>query len=203
MTIFSGNRPLLDAFRQGHREALSSVYRAYVDEVATLIRRGFTVDAARVSVPGVAEPQRQRDLIQDVFVRAFDERARLAYDGVSPFRPWLMRIAKNAVIDEWRKTGRLIALEDAAASKTVSELDAVLPVSPEEEFTWEALRKATRAFCATLEPPLPRFVQLRFEEENSQADVAKALGVSRRQIRTWEEVVRRRLRRHLAALGLP
>lgn len=200
MTVFDGNRALLDAFRRGERPALTSVYQRYVDEVATLIRRGFTLDAARVTIPGVSSPQRQLDLAQEVFVRAFSEKGRLSYDGISPFRPWLLRIAKNLMIDEGRRSGRTVPLDDAA--QAALERDDAPLAAPEDELNWKNLREATLAFCATLDPERRRFVQLRFENELSQADTAAALNVSRRQVRTMEDEVRGQLRAHLEKTGL-
>ena len=155
------------------------------------------MELARVAVPGVREPQRQCDLTQEVFVRAFSQRARLSYDGLSPFRPWLLRIAKNLMIDEGRRSGRMVASVDLAPVDS----DPVNPVSPEEELEWNNLRTSTRAWCATQDDQLQRFVLLRFEEERSQIEVAQALGVSRRQVRKMEELVRSRLRRHLKRAG--
>lgn len=205
MTVFEGKRALLDAFRRGDRAALTDIYARSVHEVAMLVRNGFSVGTEGGVVPGVREPQRQLDLIQEVFLRAFSEKARLSYDGLSPFRPWLMRIAKNLVIDEARRSGRLVALdgpEAIAEGGARLDMGTILPVAPEEELEWKNLREATKAWCAALDPALQRFVGLRFEEERSQADVAETLGVTRRRVRTMEAWVRAELRRHLKSRGL-
>jgi RNA polymerase sigma-70 factor (ECF subfamily) len=199
--IFEDNRALLDSYRRGDRAALTTVYSRYVDEVAALVRRGFRLDTAGVTIPGVREPQKQLDLIQEVFVRAFAERARLAYDGLSPFRPWLLRIAKNLMIDEGRRSGRVVAFDDAAQAALENDEPALL-VSPEDELASKRLREAAAAFRAGLAQAHQRFVQLRFENELSQADVAQALNVSRRQVRTLEQELRLQLRRFLKEKGL-
>jgi RNA polymerase sigma factor (sigma-70 family) len=201
MTLLLGNRSLLDAFRRGERAALATVYTHYVQDVAALVRRGFSLSEARVVVPGERDLQRQRDLLQEVFLRAFSEKGRLGYDGVSPFRPWLLRIAKNLMIDEGRRAGRLLDTK-LVAEETFEENEPALPVSPEDELEWKTLREATQAFCATLDLEQQRFVQLRFTEERSQAEVAAQLGVTRRRVRTLEETVRAGLRKHLKSLGL-
>ncbi len=46
MSIFDNNRELLDRFRRGDRAALAEVYEHYVDDVALLARRGFTIESA-------------------------------------------------------------------------------------------------------------------------------------------------------------
>jgi RNA polymerase sigma-70 factor (ECF subfamily) len=195
--VFDNDRALLDSFRRGEQRALTTVFSTYVDEVATLVQRGFTMSVSRVVVPGERDLHRQRDLVQETFVRAFSERARLAYDGISPFRPWLLRIAKNLMIDEGRRAGRLVATPAVDV-----DLAQVNDVSPEDELEWKTLRGATVAWKATLDAETLRFVQLRFEDEHSQAEVAAAMKVTRRRIRTLEQVVRDALRRWLVERGL-
>jgi len=46
------------------------------------------------------------DVVQEVFVRALSEKARTSYDGLRPYRPYLLRIAKNLMIDRARRIGR-------------------------------------------------------------------------------------------------
>src|SRR5690606_26497887 len=45
MPIFASDRDLLDRFRRGEREALTTVYEQYVDTVGALARRGFTIES--------------------------------------------------------------------------------------------------------------------------------------------------------------
>lgn len=200
MTVFEGNRTRLDAFRSGDRAVLTLVYQWCVDDVATLVSRGFSTGDPPVKVPGVADADRQRDLVQESFVKAFAPSARLAYDGLSPFRPWLLRIAKNLMIDEGRRTGRLLVSTEAANAAT--DDGPPLPASPEDELEWKRLREATLAFRATLDPSLRHFVQLRFEDGASQTSVAQTLGMTRRRVRTLEQWVRDALRQHLESTKL-
>jgi RNA polymerase sigma factor (sigma-70 family) len=195
VTVFSGNRTLLEAFRRGERAALTAVYQVYVDDVAELVRCGFTLDS-HLRVRGVRAPDRQRDLVQEVFLRALSAPARTAFDGISPYRPYLRRIAKNLMIDEARKAGRQVEVEAGAEESPGGGADPELP-SPEEDLEWRRLREATRAYCSSLSDPLRRFVRVRFEEEQSQRDAAEALQVTRRKVRTWEEELREGLRRYL------
>lgn len=199
MTVFEGHRARLDGFRRGEREVLALVYDHYVDVVATLVLRGFSSGEPPVRVPGVTAAEGQADLVQESFLKAFAPDARLAYDGLSPFRPWLLRIARNLMIDRGRRSGRLVVSSEVA-NASVEEAEP-LPAAPEEELEWKRLREATVAFCATLDPALRRFVQLRFEEGVSQAGVAEALGMTRRKVRTLEQWVRDALRQHLESTG--
>jgi RNA polymerase sigma factor (sigma-70 family) len=195
VTVFSGKRTLLEAFRRGERAALTAVYQEYVDDVAELVRRGFTLES-NARVRGVRAYDRQRDLVQEVFLRAFSAPARTAFDGISPYRPYLRRIAKNLMIDEARKAGRQVEVEAGLDESSGEGADLELS-SPEEDLEWRRLREATRAYCSSLSDTLRRFVRVRFEEEQSQRDAAEALQVTRRKVRSWEEELREGLRRYL------
>jgi RNA polymerase sigma factor (sigma-70 family) len=195
MPIFENNRPLLDAFRRGDRSALTEVYQFYVERVAALVRFGFTIDGPpAVQVPGVFEPEIQCELVQEIFIRAFAEPARLAYDGLRSYRPYLMRIAKNLLIDRARQR--------IPASVSFDDADETIPehaefVSPEEALHWQALSAEAEAFVAGLDAEARDLVRLRFEEDCSQAEAAERMGVSRRRVRTLEARVQKGLLRHL------
>src|SRR5262245_21489029 len=99
------DRALLDAFRQGKRHALERVYRAYVAAVATGLRRGFTFHASgrECRFHGCRTEHDFEDRLHTIFAAAFKERARLSYDGLSPYKTYLLGIAKNAIIDDFRR----------------------------------------------------------------------------------------------------
>src|SRR3954470_15987411 len=136
MTVFLGDRPLLDAFRRGDRPALSA--------------------------------------------RAFAPAARAAHDGIRPYGAYLRRIAKNLMIDRLRAAGPAVSLDDEDAQLVVA------PEAAELDPAWLEQREVTSEFIAGLAPELRRLVTLRFEDELSQNQVAEALGISRRRVRTLE-----------------
>ena len=183
------DRILLDAFRAGDPDALTAVFNAHVDDIARVVRFGFALDE-RSHVRGVADAEEQRDLIQEVFVRAFSDKARVAYDGLRPYRPYLLRIAKNLMIDRARKLGRSPTKAEPTAD--MPSLDALIdrdaPVpAPEEDIDWNNQRAIAKRYMASLSAELSHFVELRFVDCLSQADVANALGVTRRRVRTLEK----------------
>ena len=208
MTIFASDRALLDRFRRGDRDALVAVYERYVDEVATLARRGFTIEAhATVYVRG-ADRDGEYELTQETFARAFTEKARLAYDGIQPYRPYLLRITKNLMIDRFRaepNPARTVELDAIG----VGDLDQLLATNAElgradEPIALDdrALFVATREYVATLDPETQRFVALRFEDELSQDETAAQLRCTRRRVRTLEHEVQHGLRSWLKTRGL-
>ncbi len=199
MTFFDGRRDRLDAFRRGERAVLTEVFHAYVDRISTLVRHGFRLPTQGIVIAGASDIERERDLVQEVFARAFSERARLGFNALLPYGPYLLQIARNLMVDEARKGGTL-------ANRTVSdvELEAAesLELSADEQLEQERLKAVTAEYCAGLPSEVREFVRLRYEAGLSQRDVATQLGVSRRRVRTWEEMVHEGLRALLKTRGL-
>jgi RNA polymerase sigma factor (sigma-70 family) len=172
--IFENDRPLLDAFRRGQKAALSRVYFAYVDEVARVVR--------------------DRELIQEVFVRAFSESARLAYDGLRPYRPYLLRIARNVLVDRLRARGREVDVDTLELADEKPSADELLHTA--------RMKEATAEHVARLSAEEKRFIRLRYEEGLSQEDVAKQMKATRRRMRTLEKRIEEGLVAHLRKRGL-
>ena len=194
MTVFEANRALLAAFRSGDRAALTKVYWHYVEAVERLLRLGFST--AEYRVPGLPSAD-IGDAVQETFTRALAPRARDAYDGLRPFRPYLLRIARNLLIDRARRSDRIhygAALNQDTADQTAQ--------SPEEFLASNRLRDATKDFVAQLDPRAREVVTLRFEEGRAQQEVATTLGITRRKVRTIETRLRRELAAHLRQAGL-
>lgn len=196
MTVFEGKRELLDAFRAGDRSALEVVYMRYVDDVFDLARYGFALGGGK-RVPGSTLPDLQRDLVHDVFVRAFAERARVAYDGLRPYRPYLLRIARNAIIDAARRRGA-VPLE--LVDDDVADPDPAAP--PADDLDWQRLTSAARGWREGLDSECRELVRLRFEEDLGQREAAARMRATRRRVRTLEARVRRGLLAYLRELGL-
>src|ERR671919_469239 len=90
---------LLEAFRRGEREALARVYRDHVDDVEAFLR-------ARLARAGRLTAWSLADLVQDVFLRAFANKARASYDGQREYQPYLRALARNLLIDRLRRSVR-------------------------------------------------------------------------------------------------
>jgi RNA polymerase sigma-70 factor (ECF subfamily) len=188
VTIFEGNRELLLAFRGGDRAALSCVYWHYVDDVERLARLKFSIGAADAL----------SDIIQETFLRAFSPGARQTYDGLRPYRPYLLRIARNLLMDRTRAVGR------APVDPIDAELETLADPgdAPETLLAERELVEATRTWVEQLPGEQQTFVRLRFEQGLSQDDVAVTMGVTRRRVRTLEKRVRALLCDHLRSAGM-
>ena len=194
MTLFRDRPELLAAFRRGDRSALVEVYWAYIDRVERLIRAGW-----RTPKGDRADPPRREDvadLIQETFARAFAERARLAFDGLREFGPYLATIARNLLVDWARRQGREIPVdfdEDELAAAATEVFDDV-----DTRWADGATVRVVQEYLSALPPELADVHRERYIHSRSQRDAAAALGISRQQLRTREKRLRDGLRRRLS-----
>jgi len=207
MSIFENNRDLLARFRRGEREALEQVYEAFVNDVAILARRGFTIQSQdHVYVTG-ADAEAEKELVQESFVKAFGEKARFSFDGLRPYRPFLLRITKNLMIDRYRLCKKQRTRQGGRGIGDIDELlernaDFGVFEDQDESLHWKRLEAATKDFLAKLDTESRDVIHFRFENELSQDVVAKQLECSRRRVRTVEKRVQQQLKKHLKRLGL-
>jgi RNA polymerase sigma factor (sigma-70 family) len=87
----------------GDPAAFTALYRANVGAVTHIVR------------DTVSDPQAAADLVQETFARALEKLGSLREP--ERFRPWLMTIARNAVRDRHRSSGRVRveSLDDEAS----------------------------------------------------------------------------------------
>lgn len=88
---------LVKRAKQGHEEALTSIYNLYFEKIYRFIYY-------RVGHKEVAE-----DLAEEVFLKAFSKISGITEDGA--FEGWLYQIARNKVIDHYRDKKQTVALE--------------------------------------------------------------------------------------------
>jgi RNA polymerase sigma-70 factor (ECF subfamily) len=120
---------LMARYAQGSQEAFEELFRRHERSVyAYFLRR-------------VRTKARARDLYQELFLRL--HRFRADYDSARPFEPWLFRIARHVLVDEWRQIHRRseVALDEAERSSA----------EPDAE-SRAASREAVRRALADLSP---------------------------------------------------
>lgn len=191
------DREHLAAFRDGKRDALERVYRKFVPEVSAFLRRGFmyNVDATRVRFGGVRDSFELESYVQEVFARAFEPRARMAYDGVRPYGAFLLGIARHLVLDRLRSNARHreVITAPALLEATVAQPPEV-DLADDERRVRELVSDFLQRECDERDRVL---YEHRFQRELTQTDAAAAAGLSRIQVRRWETKFRARLLRFL------
>jgi RNA polymerase sigma-70 factor (ECF subfamily) len=195
MADLRDDRAWLAAFRAGDHRALERVYRAHVNEVAQLLRRGFSFQnqEGTYRFRGYRSEFDLENALQEAFLRAFSERARLAYDGLRPYGAYLAAIVRNVVIDAFRRLAK-----EAGTFVAEREDD---PPAPASDLEAEELGRLLVGALNGLEAADRELYEIRFTRGLSQREAARALGLSRIQIRRRENRVKRRLLEALRAGG--
>ena len=173
------------AFRRGDREATEKVYRDHIEVVERYVRTAL-FRAGKLSAANLA------DVVQDVFTKAFSRSARERYDSSREYAPFLMTIARNALIDWLRKCGRELPEGDlethfapALSSAWVAENETYGP----------ELLAAVSSYVESLPAPLRAVHERRFIAAEPQGRAAETLGISRQNLRTLERKLVDGLRR--------
>jgi RNA polymerase sigma-70 factor (ECF subfamily) len=154
--------------------------------------RRFVYDVARRIV---GDPDAAADVAQDSLLLAYRHRDR--FRGESLYRTWLYRIAVSAALSHLRRRRRTSARE----ALVVGEGDGPVEPSPSPEqqvAAGEAVARACRALAA-LDDQFARVLQLRFLDDLSEAEVARALGLSLATVKIRTHRGRHALRAALSA----
>jgi RNA polymerase sigma-70 factor, ECF subfamily len=106
------------------------------------------------------------DLTAEVFHQALGKLSGFEWRGV-PFSAWLYRIASNAIADRWQRAAR-----EQGSPLADDPPDSHVGANPEEiERTAQLFR-----LVKTLPDDQRRVIEMRFAEEKSIREIAKALG---------------------------
>jgi len=149
-------------------------------------RHGDRVYRALVLI--VKDPEDARDLAQETFVRFV--RSLDSYRGDASLKSWLLRIATNLALNRLRDRERrgdalsLDALPEALAP------GAPLEHGPEEVALRRLAMDEVKRFVDGLSPPLRAVAVLRFLEEQSYEEIARALEVQIGTVRSRLNAVR-------------
>ena len=178
----------LARFREGDRDVLAAVYQRHFDHVARTLRAGFHVRTPNgiVLVPAMDSQFDVECGCQEVFLRAFSDSARRAYDGVRPLRTYLKQIARNWRIDRFRSQGRWEPMSQ------VPEPDISVP-NAESDLCRQELRALIKAFVGGLPERDRHYYEARYHDGQNQTNAAAVQGMTRIQGRRIESRIKREL----------
>jgi RNA polymerase sigma-70 factor (ECF subfamily) len=151
---------ILEACRRGDREAFRTLYEAYKDRVYSIAFYFFHADADTAG-----------EVTQQVFVKLMREIAR--FRGDAAFSTWLYRMVVNTCLDRSRRNRRQTVAEDPVV------LDRTpVHASQEDSFAQHEVAASVRQAIAALPAKLRAAILLRYFDELSYADMARALNCS-------------------------
>jgi RNA polymerase sigma factor (sigma-70 family) len=211
------DKKLLEAFKMGDREAMDTVYRHYVAGVSGFLRKGFTFRSgtSHLYFKGIQDSQEISAAVQEVFRRAFEDRARQSYNGVNSFSNWVLAIARNLVINQFRnreisfsnyvskadERGHLTVMDEEITEEFSGLLYAEKALSQDAAAEETELKNLVGDFMHELTAHEREVLTLRFTEGLGQEETAQKLGSTRMKVRTIEAKLRARLRTHLRNTG--
>jgi RNA polymerase sigma-70 factor (ECF subfamily) len=126
------------------------------------------------------------DVVQETFMRYWQQGA-----GVRKPREWLFKVARNACLDRFRKSGRLVSHEQAAPPEPSDERD------PEWHYSQRELESDVQRLVAELPEPQRSLVVLFDLQGVDGAGCAAILGLNVNQVKVYLHRARRRLREQL------
>lgn len=178
---------VLEAVRRvvdGDVEAFAAVVNAHRKLVAADLSRRLPAQ----DVPEVA---------QDVFIRTF--RALPSYRGEAPLRIWILRIARHAAMDFWRKQYRrrervLSDLDESGLAHVEASQQAQVAQRNADEDARAVACERLEAALVRLSPDDRAVITLVELEERSMEDAARRLGCGLSAVKVRAFRARRRLR---------
>ncbi|MBS1567166.1 MAG: RNA polymerase sigma-70 factor [Bacteroidetes bacterium] len=151
---------LLQRIARGDRVAFNKLYTRYLDN---LYRYVFLFTrSAEIS----------EEIVQDVFIRLWESRDLLA--DVHSFQPYLLRAAKNKIMDDRRRRQvRRRALEGLRAQS------AEQPLTPGDAFDYKAYYLLVQEAIGQLTPRRQEVFRLSTEKGLSYDEIAAQLQISK------------------------
>jgi|APLak6261682754_1056148.scaffolds.fasta_scaffold13717_2 RNA polymerase sigma-70 factor (ECF subfamily) len=202
MSWLSEDRARLTGFHEGQRKVMEAVYLHYAPRLSALVTRGLAIQGGRVRV---TSPFDVGAVVQETFTRAFQEKARRAYDGTSPYLAYLSSIARNYLLNERRVREELA--EDPSVELTLGRGDdagallSTAPRSPDELAEEQELSRIVKDFLDGRTQPERDVFQARMVERRTQEDAAQVVGLTRIQVRRIEAHLRRALLERFQSSG--
>ncbi len=143
-----------------------AAYASLLREVLPILKR---VVQARI---GFLPAMDREDLVQDILMSV--HAARATYDPARPFKPWLMTIMHNRMVDQARRNSRRAANEVSVDEYPADLADADAGATPDRYGDPEELRRAIKV--------LPKgqrsAVELLKLREMSLKEASQATGMS-------------------------
>jgi RNA polymerase sigma-70 factor (ECF subfamily) len=154
--------------QKGENEAFGELYQRYLPPVYRFIY-------ARLS-----DRQDAEDLAEEVFIRVWRSIASYEDQGV-PFISYLFRVARNAIIDHYRITGRK-GYQESIEGKVLQDLDA----NPSDIAMTNLENQEIRQILDQLRDDYRMVLVLRFLSELSPEEIAQVMGRSAGAVRVLQ-----------------
>lgn len=152
---------VIEACRQGDREAFRLLFETYKDKVFSIAVYSFDGDEAEAS-----------DVAQQVFLKLMTSMGQ--FRGDSAFTTWLYRLVVNVCIDERRRRRRFLPFGELDSMSRVEERRP-----QEKQYERAELAGCVKTAIAQLRPKLRLPILLKYVEGLSYEEIASVLDCSK------------------------
>ncbi len=152
---------IIEACREGDREAFRLLFEAYKDKVFSIAVYSFGGDETAAS-----------DVSQQIFLKLMTAIGQ--FRGDSAFTTWLYRLVVNACIDEQRKRRRFLPFGE---SVPMSKIEDRRP--QEKGYARVEVADSVQAAIKELTPKLRMPILLKYVEGLSYEEIATVMGCSK------------------------
>jgi RNA polymerase sigma-70 factor (ECF subfamily) len=143
-----------------NEDVLAALYREHANDVSRYVRR---------RVPGSDVD----DVCQDVWLAA--REALPKYENRCPPRVWLRVIARNKIVDLWRRRPEAASTFDSTMSQELGGA-LKLPTTPSKKLARARASQALARALAAMEEEEREMIALRFLDGLKPAEIAVVLG---------------------------
>lgn len=157
---------LLSDFVAGNNSALELLYKRYERKVYTYI------------LLMVRKPQLAEDILQETFIKAIKSVKEGKYSETNRFGSWLMRIAHNLVIDQFRQNKQYRVVSNNDFPMDIFSTPRFAEATIEQRLVYERVLYEVRALIDFLPDDQREVVMLRFYGDLSFKEIAEITNVS-------------------------
>jgi RNA polymerase sigma factor (sigma-70 family) len=181
--IAPSDTELVAGVRAGDDLAFEQLYRRYQRRIASFVKRVVRDDA------------RAEDVTQEAFVSAL--RRMRATDSEIAFKPWIYEIARNAAIDQWRRSSRTeeVSINHDELMRPADRARLVGTAAPDASLLQKERIDHLRRAMDELSQTHLRILVMRELEGLSYREIGERLELSRPAVESTLFRARRRLER--------
>ena len=144
-----------------HESRTQLVQRALRDYEAPLVGYACSI---------LGDPDRARDVVQDTFIRLWDQEPSKVSENL---KPWLYTVCRNRALDVLRRHRRVVELDELSLERQ----EETSPSPSEKLATREAANEILR-FVERLPANQREVVRLKFQADLSYKEIAELTGLS-------------------------
>jgi len=176
--MMEGEKNLVNKARKGNSEAFGALYDYYLPRIYRFV------------LFKVSHKQQAEDLAQQTFMKAWEKMATYKPQG-HPFGSWLYQIARNNVIDHYRKNEFQVDIEQVAPEAL--GIDNSLIAKLEVKLDWDKILIA----IGKLNQIEQDVLIMRFVEDLPHDEVAKAVEKSESAVKVIQHRALKKLKGHI------